>query len=257
MPVWPEVESMIALSYVRAPVRSPSSIIQRAARSFTEPPGLNHAAFPNTSTRGNSRSNMRMRSSGVLPIKRVIPAEAVRWLMFKRIGTRPASGIPEDRVRSASTPDDVRLARPDSGTVLESCAPVHGPGHLKDAFCSLNPFDPQTLAKAAPYQVCDERDDGVSELLSLACGELFEVSLEPFGCRPGGHPCRLLRESAQEVLLGLIGSRVSLADVVGCLVLGFLPGGRPEPGLGRIDQLSWSQQDAIRRNHHLDGVSLS
>src|ERR1700681_2069862 len=93
MPVLPEVESMIALSEVRAPRRSPSSIIDRAARSFTDPPGLNHSAFAYTSTRGNSRSNMRMRSNGVLPIKRVIPAEAVRWLMFIRIESSVSSSL--------------------------------------------------------------------------------------------------------------------------------------------------------------------
>jgi len=45
IPVLPEVESMIVLSRVNAPVRSPSSIMNSAARSFTEPPGLNHSAF--------------------------------------------------------------------------------------------------------------------------------------------------------------------------------------------------------------------
>ena len=45
MPVLPEVESRITFSTVSSPVRSASSIIRSAGRSFTDPPGLNHSAF--------------------------------------------------------------------------------------------------------------------------------------------------------------------------------------------------------------------
>jgi len=45
MPVLPDVESMMVFARVSAPRLSPSSIIESAARSFTDPPGLNHSAL--------------------------------------------------------------------------------------------------------------------------------------------------------------------------------------------------------------------
>src|SRR6202171_3813836 len=96
MPVLPEVESMIVFSCVSAPRRSPSSIIHSAARSLTEPPGLNHSAFAYTSTLGNSLSNMRMRKSGVFPISLVISAARVVCAIFKRIESRSAGEVDQD-----------------------------------------------------------------------------------------------------------------------------------------------------------------
>src|SRR6266851_442644 len=78
IPVLPEVESMIVLRCVSSPRCSPSTIIESAARSFTEPPGLNHSALAYTSSPGNSRSNSLTRSSGVLPISPMMPALTVR-----------------------------------------------------------------------------------------------------------------------------------------------------------------------------------
>src|SRR5438046_2348729 len=78
MPVLPDVESMITRSFVSAPRRSPSSIIESAGRSLTDPPGLNHSAFARTPRPGNSRSNMRTRNSGVWPMWLTIPAGTVR-----------------------------------------------------------------------------------------------------------------------------------------------------------------------------------
>src|SRR5688500_14629260 len=68
MPVLPELESRITLSRVSAPDRSPSSIMRKAGRSFTDPPGLNHSALPYTSTWSNSLAILAKRSRGVLPI---------------------------------------------------------------------------------------------------------------------------------------------------------------------------------------------
>src|ERR1700686_2141598 len=92
MPVLPEVESMIVFPCTSEPRRSPSSIIHSAARSLTDPPGLNHSALAYTSTRGKSRSKMRTRNSGVLPISRVMPAETVPWVTCKRIERSSARG---------------------------------------------------------------------------------------------------------------------------------------------------------------------
>src|SRR5713226_10537999 len=78
IPVLPEVESMIVLRCVSSPRCSPSTIIESAARSFTEPPGLNHSALAYTSSPGKSRSNNLIRSRGVLPISPMMPALTVR-----------------------------------------------------------------------------------------------------------------------------------------------------------------------------------
>src|ERR1700687_1099891 len=116
MPVLPEVESMSVFSGVSAPRRSPSSIIHRAARSLTEPPGLNHSAFAYTSTRGNSGSNMRMRRSGVLPISLVISAVRVICAILKRIERRSAGEVDQDGPSDHVEPGD---------PVPDDRAPVH------------------------------------------------------------------------------------------------------------------------------------
>src|ERR1700704_2217345 len=87
---------MIVFLCVSAPRRSPSSIIERAARSLTEPPGLNHSAFAYTSTRGNSFSKIRTRRSGVLPISRVMPAGTTLCAILKRIESRSAGEVDQD-----------------------------------------------------------------------------------------------------------------------------------------------------------------
>src|SRR5882724_12006478 len=46
MPVLPEVESRIVFPGTSRPRASPSSIILRAGRSFTEPPGLKPSSLP-------------------------------------------------------------------------------------------------------------------------------------------------------------------------------------------------------------------
>src|ERR1700686_2337315 len=113
MPVLPEVESMIVFPCTSEPRRSPSSIIHSAARSLTDPPGLNHSAFAYTSTRGKSLSKMRTRSSGVLPISRVMPAETVPWVTCKRIERSSVRGEvdqdqPADHVEGGKRVTDQR-----------------------------------------------------------------------------------------------------------------------------------------------------
>src|ERR1035437_6839600 len=68
MPVLPEVASSRTLSGVRRPERSPSRIMLRPARSFTEPPGLKNSALAWISTPGNWESSFFSRMRGVLPI---------------------------------------------------------------------------------------------------------------------------------------------------------------------------------------------
>ena len=46
MPVLPEVGSMMTVSSSRTPASTAASIIDWAARSFTEPVGLNDSTFP-------------------------------------------------------------------------------------------------------------------------------------------------------------------------------------------------------------------
>ena len=68
MPVFPEVESMIVFPDRSAPRASPSSIILRAGRSLTEPPGLNPSSLPKSRTPGATPSRTRRISTrGVLP----------------------------------------------------------------------------------------------------------------------------------------------------------------------------------------------
>src|SRR5467141_992258 len=108
---------MIVLLCVSAPRLSPSSIIQSAARSFTEPPGLNHSAFAYTSSPGTSFSNSLTRRSGVFPISWMIPAATVLCTPT-RIGTR--SG---EKVGSGDADDDVDRAQ----RVADQRAPVDRP----------------------------------------------------------------------------------------------------------------------------------
>src|SRR5262249_62069171 len=73
MPVLPLVESMMVLSQVSAPVRSPSRIIFSAGRSLTDPPGFAHSALPSISARGFS-TRLASLISGVFPLRYHIEA---------------------------------------------------------------------------------------------------------------------------------------------------------------------------------------
>src|SRR5262245_45493198 len=68
MPVFPLVESMMVLSRVSAPARSPSRIMFSAGRSLTEPPGFAHSALPYISTRGFP-TRLASLISGVFPMR--------------------------------------------------------------------------------------------------------------------------------------------------------------------------------------------
>src|ERR1022692_677436 len=68
MPVLPLVASRMVCSGRRRPVRSPSRIMLRPARSLTDPPGLKYSALAQMATPGNSRPIFSRRSNGVLPI---------------------------------------------------------------------------------------------------------------------------------------------------------------------------------------------
>src|SRR5258708_24539210 len=65
--VLPEDESAMTLPGVRAPLFSPSVTRDRAVRSLTEPPGLNHSHLPQTSAPGGSPASPSLRR-GVFPI---------------------------------------------------------------------------------------------------------------------------------------------------------------------------------------------
>src|SRR2546421_11865023 len=69
MPVLPLVASMRILSLVSSPRRSPSRIIDSAARSLTLPPGLCHSALAYTSTGATDFAIRLNDSNGVLPIR--------------------------------------------------------------------------------------------------------------------------------------------------------------------------------------------
>src|SRR6202022_551097 len=86
--------------------------------------------------------------------------------------------------------------------------------------------------------------------------QLPEVLLKAIGCRPGRHAAELLCEATQEVLVRLVSSGASSTDILGCLSFGLLPGRRPEPGLGCVNDLSGSEENPISRYDHLDRVSL-
>src|SRR3712207_6824861 len=58
-------------SDVKAPLLSPSRIIQRAGRSLTEPPGLYHSALPRMRTPDTSPEMLGSSRSGVLPTSSV------------------------------------------------------------------------------------------------------------------------------------------------------------------------------------------
>src|SRR3989338_3008488 len=77
--VLPEEASRIVLPGVSCPAASASAIIEAAARSFTEPPGLNHSAFASSRTPFKPSPMCVSGSSGVLPIKsRTCSADGTR-----------------------------------------------------------------------------------------------------------------------------------------------------------------------------------
>ncbi len=77
MPVLPDVASKIVFPLVSRPRASPSSIIDKAGLSLTEPPGLNHSALPKIEIWGEIPSRRGIRTmgiSGVFPIRsRMLP----------------------------------------------------------------------------------------------------------------------------------------------------------------------------------------
>src|SRR5262252_8093976 len=69
MPVLPDVESMMVLPGTSLRSARPTSIILRAGRSFTEPPGLKPSSLAKMRTSSRTRSRtVRISTSGVLPI---------------------------------------------------------------------------------------------------------------------------------------------------------------------------------------------
>src|SRR5215468_1154975 len=80
MPVFPLVASRSTLPGPSAPDRSAVSMMLKAARSLTEPPGLAHSALPRISICGHCCVRLSNRRSGVLPTRArgVIPCEADR-----------------------------------------------------------------------------------------------------------------------------------------------------------------------------------
>src|SRR5689334_5908345 len=108
MPVLPLVASMIVLSFVSSPRRSPSRIIDSAGRSFTEPPGLYHSALAYTRTSGGRSAVTRLNaSSGVLPIRSTI---AVPTLEARGAGSDGwADGSLEDEDSRRVTLNAVRV----------------------------------------------------------------------------------------------------------------------------------------------------
>src|SRR5215813_13939346 len=80
MPVFPLVASSSTLPGPSAPDRSAVSMMLKAARSLTEPPGLAHSALPRISICGRCWVRLSNRSSGVLPTRArgVVPCEVDR-----------------------------------------------------------------------------------------------------------------------------------------------------------------------------------
>src|SRR5437867_8418421 len=81
IPVFPAVPSSIVAPSRRSPRASASSIIPRAARSFTEPPGFMNSALPRISQPVSSDTRRRRRS-GVRPMWPSTPTydPGRRWL---------------------------------------------------------------------------------------------------------------------------------------------------------------------------------
>lgn len=98
MPVFPLVASRMVFSGVSNPRSSPSRIIHNAGRSFTEPPGLYHSAFPKMLTPGVSAEMEGNSKSGVFPTRSTlrVPTEArslirviMSGLLYRVIPRRP------------------------------------------------------------------------------------------------------------------------------------------------------------------------
>src|ERR1700759_4608846 len=94
MPVFPLVASRMTRSRVSAPLRSPSRIIERAARSLTEPPGLRCSALANNSTlRGSCDRRRGKLSNGVPPMFSSSPVK--RPPTFSDAPARPSRRNPK------------------------------------------------------------------------------------------------------------------------------------------------------------------
>src|SRR5881394_2273637 len=101
MPVLPAVPSTTVPPGFSVPRLSASRMMNSAARSFTEPPGLRNSALPRISQPVSSES-LRNRTSGVLP---TVPAKPsvmlIEDLSFERptihgVGAREIAGAHED-----------------------------------------------------------------------------------------------------------------------------------------------------------------
>src|ERR1700760_2332584 len=76
MPVLPLVASS-RLRPASSPFSSAAATIADAARSFTDPPGLTHSAFPNSEIPGRSAVSRSRRNRGVLPTRSRMPVPSV------------------------------------------------------------------------------------------------------------------------------------------------------------------------------------
>src|SRR5690242_4975449 len=127
MPVLPEVASSSVRPDSR-PRRSASATIPHAARSLTEPPGLNHSALPRTSTPSGTPSSPRTGTRGVRPMRSTRSGACTR---FRR--SEPVMGLPEMRGRPSRLSREwpARGPRTPAADRVRAPAPVAGCPHWR------------------------------------------------------------------------------------------------------------------------------
>lgn len=176
--------------------------------------------------------------------------------VFQNWGDSALSGLLEECVGADTAPHDVWLTVGKFIAVLEGGSAVGGPGHLEHPRRSLNALDPQALAeRARTLQILDELLDGHEERSLLGWAESLEVraklrqpcigrhGLSGFPATPGRFGDRsqpLDKRRARAERLHATGLAICVGRALACL-----PGRRPEPCLGRVDDLLRPQEDTV------------
>ena len=193
MPVLPDVGSISVAPTRNRPLRSASSTIERAMRSFTLPAGLPPSSLPRTS-RPHSSDSLRSRSSGVSPIKSLMLSTSATLL---KCGCRAARGK-RFGAHNAQFEAESRLTRPSRpARTPRGHHPLRGPGEAC-AYCGPAPPARPISAARTPGKLSRRRlaPAPVRLAFHLAChhrGRLgaHEWSLDPLWMPDrGGSPRR-------------------------------------------------------------------
>lgn len=194
------------------------------------------------------------------PMVHVTTVEVLHDFVVRSTGLADRGPYGENIVSANPPPDHVRLPLDLLYSILESSAPVLGPGHLEDALGALDALDAKPFPEGPlRLEILHELGYGKLEALLIFGRKRSVILLEPIGLSVGRQAFGYKRsgvEGVEEVLVRPVGLHAAFGDIERSLALACLPRRRPEPCLGGVDDLLGPQEDPLRDHLDRDGITF-